>query len=324
VQIASGRSGDRSRKDLALRAGTKEDLAFATKVFDLGEYDRAAKMCCDLIQRLGNSPEHVHAVNDFRSLLIRSMMEVRRSGEPWEPMLEELDCLFAGYLTVKDRVSAAGTLLQKAQFLEDLDWPGAFEASFKAIDLFAKSTDENLLREVRGVYDFLFAKLDGDDTRFYEVCVDYARFLENPVFDAKEGVSAILEIDEVLDGRQNRKAIEIIDSFLSARSQDVSGADREHLRARLAANHLVIGEYKAAVEVCTSLLIDCGKTSRLDYTLWCGEAFMKLDRHDTAAMFFREVIRALRDHPDDSRAASARDYLDLVASSADQEIGDGG
>ena len=50
---------------------------------------------------------------------------------------------------------------------------------------------------------------------------------------------------------------------------------------------------------------------------------MKLHRHDTAAMFFREVIRALGDHPDDSRAARARDYLDQVASSADQAIGDG-
>lgn len=170
----------------------KEDLEFATKVFDLGEYDLAAKMCCDLIKRLDNSPEHVHAVNDFRSLLIRSMTEIWRSGEPWEPILEELDRLFTGYLTVKDRVSAAGTLLQKAEFLEDLDWPGAFEASFKAIDLFAKSTDENLLREVCGVYTFLFANMDGDDPRFHEVCADYARFLENPVFEGEVGVSTIL------------------------------------------------------------------------------------------------------------------------------------
>lgn len=170
-----------------MRAGTKEDLEFATKVFDLGEYDRAAKMCCDIIKRLDNSPEHVHAVNDFRSLLINSMMEVWRSGEPWEPILEELDRLFTGYLTVKDRVSAAGTLLQKAEFLEDLDWPGALEASFKSIDLFAKSTDENLLREVRGVYTFLFAKVDGDDPRFHEVCADYARFLENPTFEGNRG-----------------------------------------------------------------------------------------------------------------------------------------
>lgn len=124
----------------------------------------------------------------------------------------------------------------------------------------------------------------------------------------------------MLDGRQNRKAIEIIDSFLSARSQDISGADREHLCARLAANYLTIGDYKAAVEVCAGLLVDCGETSRLDYTLWSGEAFMKLDRHDTAAMFFREVIRSL----DDGRAASARDYLEMVDSSADQTIGDGG
>ena len=107
-----------------MRAGMKEDLEFATKVFDLGEYDLAAKMCCDLIKRLDNSPEQTyHAVNDFRSLLIRSMTEIWRSGEPSEPILEELDRLFTGYLTVKDRVSAAGTLLQKAEFLEDLDWP---------------------------------------------------------------------------------------------------------------------------------------------------------------------------------------------------------
>ena len=92
-----------------------------------------------------------------------------------------------------------------------MDWPGAFEASFKAIDLFAKSRDENLLREVCGVYTFLFAKLDGDDPRFHEICVDYARLLENPVFEGKEGASTILEIDEALDGSRNRKAIEIID-----------------------------------------------------------------------------------------------------------------
>lgn len=322
LQIASGQAID-SGKGMALRTGTKEDLEFALKVFDLGDYERAAKMCRDLIRRLDNSQEHLNAVNDCRSLLIRSMTEVWRTDEPWGPILDELDRLFIGFLTVNNRVSAAGALLQQAEFLADLDRPRALEASFKAIDLFAKSTDENLLREVCGVYTFLFANMDADDPRFHEVCADYARFLENPVFEGKEGVSTILEIDEALDGIQNRKAIEIIVSFLSARSQDISEADREHLRARLAANHLVIGDYKAAIKICTGLLADCGEVSRLDYTLWCGEAFMKLDRNDTAAMFFREVIRALGDHPDDSRAASALDYLNQVVSSTDRAISDG-
>jgi tetratricopeptide (TPR) repeat protein len=301
-----------------LRAKAKDDLEFTRKVFDLGEYDRAAKMCRHMIARLTNSPRDADIVNGFRELLILSMSAVYENSEPPEPILAEIERLFVGYLSVQDRASAAKTLLLKSQFLEDLDWPGAFAAGFKAIELFAGSADRAVLAAVRKVYDFLFANLDAEDTRFVSLCVEYGHFLEKPILDPHESVGTILEIDEALDGEQNATAIEIIRSFLYSRPDMLTTVDRERLRSRLAANYLFVQNYSAAIEECTGLLTGCDDASRLDYILWCGEAFLCLNRYATAAMYLREVIRALSDQPDDSRAVRAHGLLDQAISAASE------
>jgi hypothetical protein len=96
---------------------------------------------------------------------------------------------------------------------------------------------------------------------------------------------------------------------------------REELEGRLASNYLFVGDNESAIDICMHLLAQGDFESRLDWTLWCGEAFMNLGRDETAAMFFREVIRACADEPDDFRAINAREHLDRVANPAsDQDL----
>jgi hypothetical protein len=116
-----------------------------------------------------------------------------------------------------------------------------------------------------------------------------------------------------LDGRANATAIEVINSFLNARSNDISNEANNRLHARQAANYLFAGDYEAAIEICTRLLIRDEGDSRYDYMLWCGEAFVGLNLVDTAAMYFNGVFGSLGAMSNDSRAARARQLLDQIA-----------
>jgi hypothetical protein len=291
-----------------MRPDTKEELELSRKLFELCEYERVEKICRDMMERVAGFSDDADADNEFRSLLIDVMIEVRDNDDSLEPILKELDRLFINYLVGKDRVSAARTLLRTAQFLEELDRPQALATGFKVIELFSLTDDENLLNVTRDAYELLYAELPNNSPRLVELCVSYGRFLERPIF-YETACYTIMEIDEALDGEHNIEAIAIIKSFLSAKSAALSKSDREVLEERLAANYLFVGQNEAALEVCTGLLISSNDNSRLDYTLWCGEAFMNLDRNETAAMCFREVICALADQPNDSRAVKALEYL---------------
>jgi hypothetical protein len=291
-------------------------LEFTKKVLALGECRRVEKMCRHMIKRLSFSPEEADAVNEFRSLLISAMMEIDAGENASNAILEELDRLFTGYLTLRDRTSAARTLVRKTDYLDGRDWQEAFETAYKTIELFAGSHEEDVVGVAREAYRFLYRELPKDDPRFGELCVFYGKFLEQAQFDPEESCSAILEIDESLDGGQNAAAVEIIESFLAVRSGDISDDSCERLHSRLAANHLYLNAFESAIEECTWLLIKGEGQSQLDYVLWCGEAFMGLDREQTAAMFFREVVRATSEDSEDERGFKARQFLDEIESSA--------
>jgi tetratricopeptide (TPR) repeat protein len=301
-----------------MRAKTRGDLEFTKKVFELEEHHRAAKMCRFMIKRLTGRTEDADALVEFRSLLADVMMRARREDDPVEPIFEELDRVFTGYLSLGNRVAAAETLLRTAQFLEGNDWPRAFETGYKIVELFGGSANIELLEKVREAYSFLFRELPREDPDFATLCTRYARFLQNRMLNLADAVSTVLEIDNALDGTQNASAIKILQSFLEARSNDLSTAELDSLRSRLAANHLFVGNYEDAISACVYLLLHGEESSRPDYTLWCGEAFMKLGRDETAAMFFREVLRATDDEAEDEddRARQARKYLNEVAPEA--------
>jgi hypothetical protein len=291
----------------------RDDLEFVQKVFELEEYERAEKMCREVLARLADTSGEAEVTNSFRSLLIDTMIARYDSDDLLEPILEELESLFIAYLTIKDRTSAAKTLLRRMEFLGGLDWPRSFETGFKLLELFGATGDKELLEVVRETFNFLYVELPVEDPRFASLCVAYGRLLERREFDCYEGLIQVMEMDDALNGENNAKAIQILESFLLARSEDISMGDREWLESRLASNYLFVGDNGSAIGACCRLLARSDNdASRLDWTLWCGQAFMNLGRHKTAAMFFREVIRACADKPDDSRAVEAGGFLDDV------------
>lgn len=115
---------------------------------------------------------------------------------------------------------------------------------------------------------------------------------------------------------QNEVAIKVIKSFLNARSHELSERSENRLLSRLAANQLSAGKYEDAIKTCTHLII-YDDESRLDYMLWCGEAFMQLDKNQMAAMYFGEIVRALTDSQEDFTAIQAQKFLELMQVSSD-------
>lgn len=285
-----------------MRGKTRGDLEFTKKVFELEEYDRAAKMCRFMIKRLSGTKEEPDALVEFRSLLADVMMQTRREDDPREPILEELDHVFTGHLSLGNRVAAADTLLRTAEFLKGNDWPRAFETANKIGELFGGATKIELLEKANEAYSFLFSELPREDPDFATLCTRFALFLQNRMLNPADAVATLLDIDDALDGTQNDTAIEVLQSFLETRSDDLSTVQQERLRSRVAANHLFVGNYEDAILACVDLLMHGDESSRPDYTLWCGEAFKKLGRDQTAAMFFREVLRATENETEDNRA----------------------
>lgn len=185
----------------------------------------------------------------------------------------------------------------------------ALETAYKTLELFTGSRDNDVIEAVMEAYSFLYEALPDDDPRFVELCTHYGKFLERSEIAPDDACQRILAIDEHLDGRNNAAVLEIITSFLSARSSQLSEEELEHLHSRSAANYLFLNSFEEAIGECVWLLTNGNDKSRLDYTLWCGEAFLRLDRVQTASMFFREVIRATSQTPQDERAIQAGRFL---------------
>jgi hypothetical protein len=106
-----------------MREKTRDDLEFTKKVFELEEYDRAAKMCRFMIKRLSGTKVDMDALVEFRSLLADVMMHTRSEDDSRERILEELDNVFTGHLSLGNRVAAAETLVRTAEFLKGTTGP---------------------------------------------------------------------------------------------------------------------------------------------------------------------------------------------------------
>ena len=287
----------------------KENHALPKSHFESGRYNQAIRILTSITARIASNPTDQMFLNESRLLLIESMIQKHREGDSYNSILNEFENLFTGYLSNGDRLAALKSLISKFQFLEYLNLKESFEIAFKAIELFSNSANSEIKTSVDIAYSFLFCKLNTDDDRFSKICLDYGKFLENPIFECSKSLTIIFEIDEALDFYNNELSISILDSFLSARSKNLEEEDIENLKFRLAANYIYIEKYENAIIILIQLLMHGGNVSRLDYILWCGESFMHLHQYDTASMFFREIIYALSNSPEDQRLAIARESL---------------
>jgi tetratricopeptide (TPR) repeat protein len=294
-----------------MRLHTDGEMKLAQQAFESGDFDRAAELCCQMMNALASWPKAVNAAAGFHALLIDCLIETH-SGDDIEPILKQFDQLFRDRLTHKDRTSAANTLIRKARFLLDLDYSQSLECGLKVVELFAASNDAAVLDKVIEAFDFLHNEMSPDDARFMQVCVAYASLLQNPVIDCHVASSIVANISETVDGKDNLKLIEITESFLAARSKDLTEEDRALLQANLAAGYLNVGQDEAAINMCSHLLVHGEAQSRLLYLLWCGTAFMNLGKDETAGMYFREVLRAASDSWDKHIAACAREYMSQI------------
>ncbi|TAU85842.1 tetratricopeptide repeat protein [Rhizobium leguminosarum] len=294
----------------------REALDKISTALENWEFDYVERTCRAMLRRLEGDVAENELVNEIRSYLIHALTESHTKGGPREAIVDEFDRLFTGYLSVRDKASAANVLTQKVGFLREEDWSDACATARKVVDLFGLSDDEKVMAALGEAHLFLLQELPSTDQHFVEACTSYGKFLQRRP-DPQDALRMILEIDDALDGAHNVSAVSILEGFLSARLAQLSLGDETSLRSRLAANYLYIGRFEDAINTCNWLLINGKDDSSLDYLLWCGEAYLKLGRDKVAAMYFREVQRALASEPDDERAKKARDSLDQLAPETD-------
>jgi hypothetical protein len=120
-----------------MRLASAGELRAAAESFDSEQYDLAAAQCRAMIGSLRDWPEEVGVVAGFRSLLIDCLIELEHPDADDTPILTEFDLLFRDYLTFKNRVSAAETLIRKAQFLLERDYSQSLASACKVVELFA-------------------------------------------------------------------------------------------------------------------------------------------------------------------------------------------
>lgn len=272
------------------------------------EYDFVQKACRKLLRQLADKADAKDVVVQARHFLVEASINLHREGGPLEGILNECNQLFTDYLRMRDKGSAARTLVWKMEFLRDEDWHQACAVASKIIDDFGLSDDEAVMESVDEAFGFLYEQLAIDDPNFVDLCISYGKFLQR--FGTPDTASNMIgEIDFALNGVDNVAAITIIENFLAARNTQLSLEDEAEIRSRLASGYLYIGRFEDAVNECNWLLINAKATNSLDYLLWCGEAFLNLGRNKIAAMYFLEVQRELASVPDDERAKSAKALL---------------
>lgn len=277
-----------------------------------GKFNDAARICRNTIRQLEHNSNEIELVNKFRSSLIACLVEMHQEAEPLDMVVAEFDQLFVGFLSVQDKASAANILVEKMNFLKEKDWSYACTTAEKVVELFAQSNDELVMEVIIEAYVFLYEEIDLDDANYFiDVCTSLGKFLQR-YGEPDDSADFILEIANALDGDHNVYAILILEEFLNARLAKLSLDAETRLRDALAANYLYIGRFEDAVNTLNWLFINAKYESLLDYFLWCGEAYTKLGRDNVAAMYFREVKRALVITPGDGRAKAANIFLEEI------------
>jgi hypothetical protein len=120
---------------------------------------------------------------------------------PLEERAAEFGKLFEGYLTVKDRVSAAGVLLDVAELWRRQDWASAFEAANKCIELFRDTTDPKVATSVDKAFAFRFEVTAEDDPDLIPECIEYGNWLACAPLDSSEATSTLGEIRQYIPGK---------------------------------------------------------------------------------------------------------------------------
>jgi hypothetical protein len=80
-----------------------KDFELARKAFEVEDYCTAESLCRKMLKHLREPAAKADDLNEIRTLLIDSMIAVQESGGHAEPIIEELDRLFVGYLTANNR-----------------------------------------------------------------------------------------------------------------------------------------------------------------------------------------------------------------------------
>ncbi|MCL2715032.1 MAG: tetratricopeptide repeat protein [Alphaproteobacteria bacterium] len=267
------------------------------------EYSHVEAVCRRLIREAEGNLGRIDETCEARSLLLDAMI---RNGDFSEVKLENIarvmDSLFVDYLSARNRLDAAKTLLGMMEYFES-DYVRLFDVGYKLADLFGSSENVEIQKVVRNGCLLLWREVRDDDMEGF--CSSFGRFLIVPELF---GYYMFIEVlDYLYDNSSHEMAIRMIESWVGANA-DID-EEFQMLDQRLAANHFELGNYQAAIDIYEKWLNTRLGDERYDYLLWCGESFQELDDLDHAWEYFTEVVNALENFPDDSRVVEAKKRL---------------
>jgi hypothetical protein len=234
-------------------------------------------------------------------------------GLPAEERVAECDKLFTGYLTVKDRASAAEVLVDIAHLWRGEDWGSAFAAANKCIKLFGDTADPNVATQVKEAFAFRFGDdvTTKDDPDFVPECVEYGKWLVRAPIDVSEATSIIMELDECIP---REPWIEIAGAFLAARRDFLSRKDVGRVQITMMFRHEELEEFDAALDIGLGMLKEGFESpeERAETLRTLGTCFKGTKEYETAKMFLRQVIQMYPENSDDWVRKSAREALDEI------------
>jgi hypothetical protein len=271
-----------------------------------GDERSAIEPCRSLLATLP-SWSQLDKVIIVRKLFIISLAFDSKSDDEIDELEMQYNLLFENHLTIRDRLAAANTLLEKAESFRDYR---CWDALTKVIDLFSTNRDLDIINAVLAAYDRKVEICVDADQDFMPLLIEYGKFLERPEISIEKALSTLSDFDELTNSIDEAKIlIKIAESFTSARGSEIGG----RLNELFARNYAYVGDHREAILYCWYLIID-EEESRSDYLLWMGESFRALDLNNNAQMCLYEVMRMLGSDSEDGRAKKARELLaEIVA-----------
>lgn len=279
---------------------------------DNSSFKKAEQLCRRVIKILESRDGTLASINRFREKLITMLTDEYKDGEDLEHIIGEFNTHFTNQLKTGDKQSAAQTLNRMCDFLRDSDLRRAISVAEKLIDLFYNSTESPVVDEVYEAHLFLYEKLPPGEG-FADFCVCFGEFLEQEHVSTDKACEMLTELAFVLDGEFSDTLLFIFRSFLRRRLLDLTRSQEVQIRDRIGALFLYNGMFEDAISELAWLIAHGSPESVPDYMLWAGEAYASLARKDVGEMYFREVIRALSDSPEDTRYTAAQTMLKRVS-----------
>jgi hypothetical protein len=153
-----------------------DDIDLVVKAQSLGEHERVIKMCRGMLANL-SSRDDLETIVRLRDILIRTLTWDPCTEQEKDEIEKQFDLLFENHLTRRNRLNAARTLLDKADFFKDFR---CWESLSKLTELFSQSTYPSILEVVRDAFNRKLEICATVAPDFPVLCADYGRFLQHP------------------------------------------------------------------------------------------------------------------------------------------------